>query len=389
MFGFLKKFGGPREEHSSYAFSRPLVVLHSDDWGRVGVRDREGFELLRSQGLRLGERPYDLYTLETAEDVLAVVELLGRHHDSSGRSPCLMMNSCVANLDFEKMRNEGFRYIRLLPLAKGLPGSWSRPGLFEAYRHGIAKRLLQPAFHGSLHFSEAAISKALAANGERARLLQTLWTAETPYIFWRMPWIGYEFWNPDERGGGRFLAPDQQRHLIGKEIEMFTQLFGTRPFSACAPGYRSNADTFQIWSELGIQVAVSGTGDGLRAPHMDKFGILHLYRNIDFEPVQQEVDLNKYLEMAEVCFSRGIPLIISIHSINFHSTLKDFRSPSVVALDRLLSALESKYSEMLYANDKDLYQVVVAGELADGSERVKASAAQHPMKVQAAHMGAN
>jgi hypothetical protein len=62
-------------------FSRPLVILQSDDWGRVGIRDREGLDWLRSRGLRLGERAYDLYTLETAEDVAAVAALLGRHRD--------------------------------------------------------------------------------------------------------------------------------------------------------------------------------------------------------------------------------------------------------------------------------------------------------------------
>jgi hypothetical protein len=38
----------------SYSFSRPLVLLQSDDWGRVGARDREGYEPLRASGIRLG-----------------------------------------------------------------------------------------------------------------------------------------------------------------------------------------------------------------------------------------------------------------------------------------------------------------------------------------------
>ena len=64
---------------------RPLVVLQSDDWGRVGVRDREGWEELRDLGLNLGERSYDFYSLETAEDVAEIAALLQRHRDSTGR----------------------------------------------------------------------------------------------------------------------------------------------------------------------------------------------------------------------------------------------------------------------------------------------------------------
>ena len=138
-------------------FSRPLVVLQSDDWARVGVRDKEGFEQLRSNGLRLGEHPYDLYTLETANDVAELVSLLGRHRDSSGRSPCLVMNFCVANLDFPKMRTLGFKSIELLNLASGLPGHWSRPGLFEAYRQGIQYLLNTQLEDGSWYVRSRSI----------------------------------------------------------------------------------------------------------------------------------------------------------------------------------------------------------------------------------------
>ena len=65
---------GAKAQVRDLRFSRPLVLLQSDDWGRVGVRDREGYEQLRSSGIHLGENPYDYYSLETAEDVMALRE---------------------------------------------------------------------------------------------------------------------------------------------------------------------------------------------------------------------------------------------------------------------------------------------------------------------------
>src|SRR6266478_10207475 len=106
------------------SFSRPLVLLQSDDWGRVGVRDREGYEQLRASGIRLGENPYDFYTLETAEDVIAISDLLKRHRDGTGRRACLVMNFILANLNFAKMGEGKFRELQLLPLTRGLPGHW-------------------------------------------------------------------------------------------------------------------------------------------------------------------------------------------------------------------------------------------------------------------------
>lgn len=162
-----------REEAPGLSFSRPLVALQSDDWGRVGVRDREGYDYLRSHGLRLGERAYDLYSLETAEDVAAVSSLLGRHRDSTGRPPCLVMNVCTANLDFKKMRDGGFKSIEAIALSKGLPGSWSRPGLFEAYSAGIDRGVFYPALHGTTHCSLVAVENALAQEGSQGGVAAT------------------------------------------------------------------------------------------------------------------------------------------------------------------------------------------------------------------------
>src|SRR5690349_7521258 len=134
-----------------FFFDRPLVLLQSDDWGRVGLQDQEGFDRLTAAGLKLGERPYDFYTLETADDVNALGTLLKAHRDSTGRPACLGMNFLTANLDFVKMAD--FREIKLLSLADGLPKNWKRPGLFEAYHAGIESGVFNPALHGTTHFS--------------------------------------------------------------------------------------------------------------------------------------------------------------------------------------------------------------------------------------------
>jgi len=351
-----------RKEPQALTLSRPVVLLQSDDWGRVGVRDREGCELLRSRGIRLGEHPYDLYTLETADDVKALASLLGCHRDSGGHHPSLVMNFCTANLDFERIRSEGSKALAFLPLAQGWPGKWSRPGLLDAYRAGIQSGVFHPALHGISHFCRLAMENVISRGGERKKLLQLLWEAETPYIYWRMPWIGYEYWNPEKPRAG-FLSAGEQSALIEQAVKNFVAVFGVTPTSACAPGYRANSDTHRAWAEAGIRIAQNGTGNGLHAPHLDEFGILHTYRTIDFEPSQREVDVDKYLEIANTCFAKGLPLVISVHSINFHSTLKDFRTPALASLDALLTALEHKFPKLLYVNDGELREIVTTGAI--------------------------
>lgn len=343
-----------------FAFGRPLVVLQSDDWGRVGIRDREGWDELRELGLNLGERNYDFYSLETAEDVTAVISMLHRHRDSTGRPACLGMNFIVANVDFARVCADNFRQIHLRSLAEGLPDGWKRLGLFEAYREGISAGVLSPALHGTTHFCRPAIERHLNDQGERGNLLRNLWKAGVPYIHWRMPWIGFEYWDA-ERRGDEDLSSSLQKSLIASAVGGFRAFFSKSPRSACAPGYRSSLSTHEAWAEQGIQVAQNGPGTAM-PPRFDANGILHLYRSMDFEPaIVPDFSLDACFRTAEDCFARGLPAILSVHSINFHSTLKDFRSRTIEMLDQFLTALEVKHPDLLYVRDEDLYDLVDKG----------------------------
>ncbi len=356
---------------SGFHFDRPIVIFQSDDWGRAGVRDRDGLEDLRSLGVSVGERPYDFYTLETAEDVEALVATLKRHRDSEGRHPCLEMNFILGNPDFARMEAYGWREIFIRPLTDGLPTGWTRPGLSDAYRFGVAEGVLRPELHGLTHFCRRAIERNLLAEGERANLLRNLWKAGTSYIYWRMPWIGYEYWDPEESAEDRFLPAETQRRVIAQAVGVFAKMFSSLPASACAPGYRANDDTVRSWSEHGIKVAQNGPGASM-PPHFDKNEVLHLSRNVEFEPaVDVNFSLEASLDTAVNCIERGLPVVVSVHSINFHSTIKDFRTQTLKALDEFLSALKRKYANLLYVSDAELWQIVRQGSYYTAQENVR------------------
>jgi delta-aminolevulinic acid dehydratase/porphobilinogen synthase len=78
------------------------------------------------------------------------------------------------------------------------------------------------------------------------------------------------------------------------------------------------------------------------------------------------------VRQAEECFQRGIPAIVSLHSINFHSSVKDFRSGTLARLDEFLSALQRAHSDLMYLHDEDLCQLVNHGscETPGGTLRV-------------------
>jgi hypothetical protein len=361
----------------SLRFDRSLVLFQSDDWARVGVRDREGCDGLQAQGLKLGEKPYDSYSLETPDDLQALREVLHKHRDSAGRHPCLGMNFIVANVDFprclENGSGNGKQEIRLRPLTDGLPEPWQRPGLMEAYQDGIRERLFYPALHGLTHFCAAAVARELESDGERRQLLHTLWRSGTPYIHWRMPWIGYEYWDPSPPPDQRFLPLAAQRAAIRRAAEIYRALFASIPLSACAPGYRANQDTKTAWFEAGVRVVQGGPGER-RGPALDANGMLLTFRSVEMEPATEACDLGALVERANDCLSSGLPAVVSVHSINFHSTIRDFRTPTLALLHDFLSALEKQWPNLLYVHDGDLCQIATQGFMAGQAEKIKVSA---------------
>jgi len=346
------------------------VLFQSDDWGRAGVRDREGWEELRAAGLNLGEMPYDFYSLETAEDLDALRDVLRKHRDSTGRRPSLVMNFIMANIDFDRYFEAAQRQIPLRSLADGWPGAWHRPQLLEAYKHGIRERLFFPALHGLTHFCERAVSRELGTEGERSQLLNTLWRAHTPYIYWRMPWVGYEYWDPGMRPEHQFLPVDDQRVTIERAAKIFRELFSASPFSACAPGYRANTGSRTAWFESGVRVAQNGPGER-KAPYLDENGMLSTFRTVELEPAMAPCDLKGLMSQVEACFVAGLPAVVSIHAINFHSTIQDFRTPTLALLHEFLTALERKWPDLLYVHDADLFSMATEGAYAGENGRVR------------------
>jgi hypothetical protein len=175
-----------------------------------------------------------------------------------------------------------------------------------------------------------------------------------------MPWIGYEYWDRELEPDRRFLTLNQQRSAIHRAAEIYEQFFAASPLSACAPGYRANADTRKAWFDEGIRVVQNGPGESKR-PFVDEQGMLHTFRTIEVEPAIASCESETLLKQVAECFQSGMPAVVSIHSINFHSTLQDFRTSTLAFLHEFLSEIEKKWPDLLYVNDADLLGIAADG----------------------------
>jgi hypothetical protein len=59
-----------------------------------------------------------------------------------------------------------------------------------------------------------------------------------------------------------------------------------------------------------------------------------------------------------------------MHSINFHSTIRDFRTATLAMLDGFLNAMEREWPDLLYVHDGDLWHIATEGFFASESEKI-------------------
>ena len=260
---------------------RPVILIQSDDWGRVGAPSVAVIDDLRSRHPRIGKSAWDFYGLETEEDLQKLGDTLAALRDADGRSACMTANFIMANADLGRMRSDGYKQLHLIDIADGFPPPWTE-NLLSAYRLAITRGVFYPGLHGLTHFNIDALLDALTDTSSRGDLARDLTDRDVPYLASLTPEYNFALARrvPDER----FMNEDEQARWIEAGVRSFVQAFGFAPRTACAPGYRANSTTYRLWAKSGVETAqITGVGALLQLEGVDL-----IQRNVFFEPVLKE-----------------------------------------------------------------------------------------------------
>lgn len=329
---------------------RPVVLIQSDDWGRVGAPSPEAIKKMQDAGYAAGESPWDYYGLETKEDLDALGELLQSHKDADGRNAVISAVFVMANADLERMRAEGYGEFRSISIKEGFPSPWQQTSLAENYRQLINKGLFYPALHGYTHFNPDILLDIAREDSERGGRVRALHECGIPYLASLTPEFNFALL---DRSGHheKFIERNAQSRWINEGLRIFQEVFGVLPVSTCAPGYRFNAESCALWKEAGIQVVhVSG---GILGRHD---GVWLVPRNVHFEPVLNENALDSALLAADRAVRKGEPIIISSHSINYITRHLHKADVGRAALSGLLKGLCKRYPNLRFANEVELFE---------------------------------
>ena len=375
MLRHLKNLASTHRKNAlGWTTNRKIVVIESDDWGSIRMPSREVYDNLLKMGLRVDQCPYNRYdSLASEEDFSALFEALTKFQDKNGNKPVFTANSLVANPDFEKIKNSGFKEYLFEPFTKTLERYPKQSGSFNLWQEGIEKKLFYPQFHGREHLNVRRWMKWLQSGSEETMLafenqlfgISTNITSEK-----RKSYLAALDWDDES-------DLEHHKELLSEGLDLFEDLFKYKSASYIATNYTWHPEIELTLAEKGVRF-IQGAGTqskpGLngntlirhRLGQKNSFGQTYLTRNCGFEPSLNEKKdwVSSCLKEIEIAFFWKKPAVISSHRLNYIGFIDESnRSRNLKHLESLLKTIVKKWPEVEFLTSEQLGEVIIRKEL--------------------------
>ena len=134
--------------------NRKIIVIESDDWGSVRIRDRNAYQALKKKGLNVDHKRYDqVDSLESNEDLERLFEVLNSVKDKNGQSAKFTPMCLLGNPAFDKIKVSDYEEYHFQPLEETLKEYPGSNRLIELWREGAQSKLFEPQLHGREHLN--------------------------------------------------------------------------------------------------------------------------------------------------------------------------------------------------------------------------------------------
>jgi hypothetical protein len=305
-------------------------------------------------------------TLESAEDLSSLFEVLYKHKDRNGRPAVITAVAVVANPDFEKIKASGFTAYSWESASETYK-RYGHAGVDEVIREGIAKQLFIPQFHGREHLNVSAWMRALQNKDREATLAfeHGCWGYNNKNQFGVKYQAAFDLEFPDDLEG--------QHEIIRTGLDHFEELFGYKAVFFVPPNGPYNIKLSATTRKHGIQYIslakkhASVLGEGKTSLSFnwlgkkDPYGQKVITRNSAFEPGQDPANaIDKCMKQAEAGFMFNKPVVISTHRVNYIGSLNHKnRDLGLNQLSELLSRLLQRWPDIEFITSHELGDIIV------------------------------
>jgi hypothetical protein len=341
------------------------VVIESDDWGSRRMPSAKAREWLVSQGIIKGDEPYDHESLENAEDIARLSEVLSAFTDFTGRHPVLTCFYNPANPDFKAIREADFDHY----FSESVPDTLDRRGdrreVEKAWHEARDAGLLVPEYHGREHLQVPMWMKSLRQPGPvRDAFDHEFYSVPLPDqpAFCRAFRAAYYFSEPSE-------IPELESILLDG-ARMFERQHGFVPRVFCPPNNVFHPTMLSSVRKAGCLTIVrplrskqpDGRGGGktvLAWSRKPLPGMSISRRNAIFEPVMN-ASVDHAMKGIESAFSWGRPAVLSTHRVNYIGGINPaMRDQGIRALRELLARSVKTWPDVRFLASHELIEWIV------------------------------
>lgn len=360
------KFHSLVMQSKDFKTKRRIVVFESDDWGSIRMSNKNDWGELLKLGYAVDKRPYERFdTLESAEDIEYLLNVLYKHKDSNGSHPVLTMNMLMANPDFMSMDKDNYNY-SYETISETYRHYWGNTRVLELMKEGFEHGIIMPQSHGREHFNVKDWERLLK------RYDKDIITAFNYHMCGIAPKEHPELGNTMMKAFFASNEVDQCviNDIVEEGLKMFKHFWGFHSKTFVAPCYVWNDNIEKILSDNGVKLiqtarrkkATYNSPEAfMYSGQKNKYSQVYSIRNCEFEPATYKGNaVDTCLSQITKAFNNSNIAVVSTHRINYVSGIsKNNRNETLRKLDELLSEINKRFPTVEYLSSDKLIDVLL------------------------------
>ena len=337
---------------------KKIVIIESDDWGAIRMPSKKVYNDLVQKDIIKADDPFTKYdSLASEEDLNLLFEVLSSVKGANGKPAVLTADCIMANPDFEKIKQSGYREYYYETAVETLKKYPKHSTCFNIWKQGINQEVFKPQLHGREHVNVLPWLKHLQESEKNYK-----------YAFERSTYAI----NSNISAALNYSNLVEEKYLdevINDACKLFEKAFGFKSETFIAPNYTwglgverslnnnniaylQGSKTQNVPSLLGkTQTKYHYTGQ------KNKFKQTYLVRNCLFEP-----SVSPNLDYVSVCMKQisnsfywKKPAIISSHRLNYVGYLDEKnRDKNLHSLKELLQRIVKIWPDVVFMSTDEL-----------------------------------
>lgn len=353
-------------QFKDFRTNRHIVVFESDDWGSIRMSSKKDWDELLRLGYAVDKRPYERFdTLESAEDLEALFEVLNKYKDYNGNHPVITANMLMANPDFARIQEYGYQKYYYEPIATTYERYFGNTEVLELMKQGYEHGIFMPQCHGREHFNVTQWLRGLQDGNE------DLLTA------FRFEICGIAPKNHPEQGNllmkALYAETDKEQQqiddIVTEGLQMFEKLWRFKSKTFVAPCYCWSEQTEKTLAEGGVKLIQTSRSKKAAYQSLiryyytgkhNEYNQVYSIRNCSFEPstLKEDMTVETVIKQVDDVFSNHKIAVFSTHRINYVSGIDKYnRTKNLALLDVFVNKLIEKYPDVEFLSSDKLVKL--------------------------------